>query len=96
MIQQELFFDGADYVHERDFKRLRKQLNAVFQLMKDGQWRTLNEIADATNYPHASVSACLRDLRKERWGAYIVDREYLGNGLYTYRVIVPKDIKDEL
>jgi len=93
MIQQELFFDGADYNHARDFKRLAKQLNAVFQLMKDGEWRTLNEIASTTNYPHASVSACLRDLRKERFGAYTVDRKYLGNGLYAYRVIVPKEEK---
>jgi hypothetical protein len=93
MIQQELFFDGAVYNHERDFKRLYKQLKVVFDLMKDGQWRTLNEICELTNQAHASVSARLRDLRKERFGAYTVERQYLGNGLYTYRVIVPKEEK---
>jgi len=35
----------------------------------------------------------MRDLRKERFGAYTVERQYLGNGLYTYRVIVPKEEK---
>ena len=54
--------------------------------MADGQWRTLKEIAAATGAPEASVSARLRDLRNERFGGYAVEREYIGDGLWRYRV----------
>ncbi len=79
-------FDGADYVDGRDRPRLRGQILRVSSLMSDERWRTLQEIADATGDPHASVSAQLRHLRKARFGGYHVDREHIGAGLYRYRV----------
>jgi hypothetical protein len=42
-----------------DQARLTKQLERVFDLMRDGRWRTLQEIADATGDPHASIRAQL-------------------------------------
>jgi len=86
MIQQELIFDGKTIVPERDNARLSGQCMDVFNLMRDGEWRTLEDIASATNHPQASVSARLRDFRKERFGGHVVERRYLSNGLFQYRL----------
>lgn len=79
-------FNGPEYVPDRDNARLDSQLDRVRRLMLDGQWRTLQEIADRTGDPAASVSAQLRHLRKERFGSFVVDRRHVGGGLYEYRV----------
>lgn len=88
MTQSELIFDGETYKHDRDSVRLSRQLYAVLELMKDGKWRTLPEIAAKTNNPEASISARLRDLRKLRFGAHTVEREYVTKGLFRYRLIL--------
>jgi len=62
------------------------QLAKVRSLMLDGQWRSLIEIAAATESPQASVSARLRDLRKAKFGGYTVERRVLARGLFEYRV----------
>ena len=80
-------FDGSDYVRERDDVRLKGQLLRVWELMSDGKWRTLGEIARATGDPESSVSAQLRHLRKERFGAHTIEKEYKDFGLYAYRLI---------
>lgn len=79
-------FNGADYRETRDGSRLRGQLARVYTLMIDGEWRTLQQIADSTGDPHSSVSAQLRHLRKPRFGGHTVERRYIENGLYEYRV----------
>jgi len=79
-------FNGADYEPERDDARLKGQILRVFDLMKDGAWRTLDEIAKETGDPPASISAQLRHLRKPRFGGHTVERRYCGRGLYKYRV----------
>jgi hypothetical protein len=63
-----------------------EQLAKVRDLMLDGQWRSLIEIAAATDAPQASISARLRDLRKVKFGSYTVERRLLTPGLYEYRV----------
>jgi hypothetical protein len=82
-------FDGATLEPERDGARLGQQLVAVSDLMRDGAWRTLAQISDATNCPEASVSARLRDLRKPKFGGFRVEREYVERGLFRYRVLTP-------
>lgn len=67
-------FDGATYDKAQDAARLGKQLERVLRLMSDGHWRTLREIEDLLGYPQASVSARLRDLRKQKFGAWDVAR----------------------
>ena len=62
----------------------RAQLERVFSLMSDGKPRTLAEISLATGDPQASVSARLRDLRKEKFGGYVVTRTYIADGIFTY------------
>ncbi len=79
-------FDGATYDHARDAGRLQAQLDRVRLLMADGQWRTLQAIAEAVGAPEASVSSRLRDCRKKRFGAHIVERRYLHEGLFEYRL----------
>lgn len=77
-------FGGVTYAPERDRKRLRKQLQKTFDLMKDGVYRTPPEMEQALGYPWASISARLRDFRKPKFGLHTVDRVYVGNGLWAY------------
>ena len=91
MEQLNVRFNGSDYDSQRDDARLTGQLLRIWEYMKDSKWRTLSEISQATGDPQASISAQLRHLRKPRFGAHIVEKEYLGNGLYQYKVI-PNDL----
>ena len=79
-------FNGSDYVPQRDDTRLTAQLLRVKNFIKDGAWYTLNTIAEATGDPAPSVSAQLRHLRKERFGAHTIEKKYIGGGLYLYRM----------
>lgn len=83
-------FNGSDYESEKDNVRLTGQIERVYNLMIDGQWRTLNEIETATGDPAASISAQLRHLRKERFGSHTVEKRARGereHGLFEYRLI---------
>jgi hypothetical protein len=84
---QTAHFNGSDYVPDRDDGRLSGQLLRIWELMKDSQWRTLSEISEITGDPPASISAQLRHLRKERFGSHTIEKTYLGNGLYNYRLL---------
>lgn len=84
----EVKFDGSDYSPKEDDARLSGQILRVFNLMKDGKPRTLDQISGRTGDPQASISAQLRHLRKARFGGHNVERQHLGDGLYSYRLIV--------
>ena len=60
--------------------------------MQDRRWRTLAAIAAESHAPHASVSAQLRHLRKARFGSFVVEKRYAGNGLFEYRVLPPAPV----
>jgi hypothetical protein len=79
-------FGGATYDPAQDHKRLSGQLLRVYMLMRDSRWRTLAQIKAEVGGSEASVSARLRDLRKDDYGAFVVDRERIDGGLYTYRL----------
>lgn len=84
-------FDGDTYDPKHDQVRLTGQILRIYLLMADGQWRTLNDICRSTHDPHASVSARLRDFRKDRFGKHTVNRRHLGDrqhGLWEYQLIV--------
>jgi len=87
-------FDGVDYQHDRDFSRLKNQGERVYRFVQNGEWTTLREISAATGAPEASVSAHLRDLRKPKFGGHIVEKQYVGSGIYQYRVIFADVTKD--
>jgi len=73
--QAELDFSGATYDPELDRERLGAQARKVWDVMEDGTWRTLDELQDATGIrSHASLSARLRDFRKEAFGRHTVTR----------------------
>ena len=94
-------FSGSSYEARLDGERLSRQLDRVRGLMLlygpgsssvQVQWLTLGEISQALGpgNPEASVSARLRDLRKEGFGGYRVERRRRGEGkrgLFEYRVL---------
>lgn len=84
-------FDGKTFVPERDADRLKSQLNDVYWLMRDGAWRTLQQISDATGAPMQSASARLRDCRKVKFLGGIVERRFISKGLFEYRLIENKE-----
>ena len=79
-------FGGVTYSPALDGKRLNGQLQRVFELMKDGQWHSLYEIANQVGGSEAGVSARLRDLRKSKFGGHTVDHRRVNGGLWEYRV----------
>ena len=84
-------FSGPDYDPDLDQARLTGQIRRVFDLMRDGEWRTLDEIHAVTRDPQASISAQLRHLRKQRFGSHVVAKRRRGDpksGLFEYRLEV--------
>jgi hypothetical protein len=81
-------FAGDDYSHDLDHARLKTQIGRIHLVMSDGVWRTVDEIHAITSDPQASILAQLGHLRKERFGAYLVEKRQRGEsrGLYEYRV----------
>ena len=82
-------FDGSDIVPEVDQPRLSGQLLKLFNLMKDGKFRTLSEIQRLTGIGQASASAQLRNLRKDRFGGHTVLKQRRGDdndGLFEYQL----------
>lgn len=88
-------FHGSDYDPAIDDGRLSGQIGRVYEVMKDGKWRTLDElqfaIADRfrVHDPHASLSAQLRHLRRPRWGNHTIEkrRRDTDSGLFEYRLV---------
>lgn len=79
-------FDGETYDAARDGARLGRQLAAVLDMMRDGRWHTLAELSQACEGSEPSVSARIRDIRKAKFGAYAIEREYIANGIWRYRL----------
>ena len=77
-------FDGETYDPPKDHKRLTKQLERVQQAVSDGRWYTLSELSSITGDPEGSISARLRDLRKEKFGAFDIRKQRRGNQ-FAYR-----------
>ncbi len=88
MTQEALQFDGSTIDATLDNERLGAQLKRVWELMRDGRWRSLREISQQTGDPESSISARLRDWRKPRNGPHTVERRRISGGLYEYRLLV--------
>ena len=85
-------FDGDAYVPELDKPRLITQLQKVYTILSDGRWRTLFELEEAMGYTcsQTSASAFIRDLRKQKWGGFTVERRRRGppkQGVFEYRLV---------
>lgn len=82
-------FDGQTYQREHDHSRLAGQMLRVYQCMRRHGWVTLDEIARITGDNVASISARLRDLRKEKFGSHTIERRPRGErkrGYFEYRL----------
>ena len=80
---------GRTYSPVDDYDRLNRQARDVWDAMRDMAWHTLPELSGLTGHPEASVSARLRDFRKDQFGGHEVQRERVpnGNGLHRYRLV---------
>lgn len=90
-------FDGDTYEPSVDRERLGDQARAVYDVMIDGEWRTLFELVNAcasrrVRASESSVSARLRDFRKEKFGGHIVNRrrrQSARSGTFEYQLLDP-------
>lgn len=83
-------FDGETYNEERDQIRLGKQLQKVFDCLSEerGGWLTIPEISQVTGIvAHQSISARIRDLRKDKFGGHNVEHRNIGGGTWEYRMV---------
>jgi hypothetical protein len=82
-------FHGETYEAGKDYTRLRNLADRVFDVMSDGQWHTIDGVQKLTGGSHGGTAARIRDLRKEKFGAHIVERRRVAghNGLHEYRLI---------
>ena len=91
-------FDGETYDPEYDRKRLGRQLQAVFDLMQDGAWRTLEEIQgilerSGIRAMTTNLSARMRDFRKPEYGKHESNkrrRRPACAGIYEYQLVIRK------
>ena len=84
--------DGTTFEPKRDTARLNAQARRVYNAMSSGEWLSLYDIRRLicvnTGFkdPEASISARIRDLRKEKFGGFTVERRYIRKGLWEYRL----------
>jgi len=81
-------FGGATYDPARDRERLSEQQRAVIDVMKDGRWYTIPQVAEAIGAPPESINAIgarIRDIRKIYNRKDAVERRHVSGGLWQYR-----------
>lgn len=92
-LQADLRFDGQTYDPQADQARLSRQLQGVKDALWSGQWMTFADIkATGVQGTESGISARIRDLRKERFGAFKVERRARGDretGLFEYQLCRP-------
>jgi len=79
-------FSQPTYEPEKDKERLANALKAIHQVMSDGGWWTVEELADKIgNRNHSSISAQIRNLRKL---GFVVERRNRNGirGLSEYKI----------
>jgi len=91
MIQRKLNlydFDGDDYQQDRDQVRLSNSLDKIRDFMEGKPPMTVEEVMQGTGLKSVtSVSANIRNLRKEQHGSRVVERSYVSDGLYKYQLL---------
>lgn len=70
-----------------DRKRIGRQLAAVRDLMLDGRWRTVQEIARVVPGAETALSARVRDLKNVLGLKTASRRVRPGSGLWEFRVV---------
>ena len=82
-------FDGETYRPDFDYSRLGRQLSLVWDYMEDSRWHYPEELEDALDERWASISARVRDFRKQKWGEHLVITQRRKGGLFRY-MLVPR------
>ena len=84
-------FSGSDYDKDLDFPRLKGQMLRIYACLLPGEWWTLREIEEETGDPQASISAQIRNLRKEKFGSHVVERRrnFFSAGTWEYQINDP-------
>jgi hypothetical protein len=89
-----LAIHGATYSGKQDKERLTRHLLAVFELMKDGQYRTTAEVASEVDCLETTAHARIRQLRSighqvpKRW----IKGEDGASGHFEYALIVNRSL----
>jgi ribosomal protein S25 len=60
----------------------------VYDVMSNGKWITIETLADRTGMTGSGASACMRNLRMEKFGSFIVERQHVKGTLYKYRLVL--------
>ena len=94
-VAQKVPFQGDDYDRTRDAGRLGAQLQRVYDVMKDGRWRSHQEIVEILMWggkPREKEASIARQVRylKDIPGCLVL-RQFCGNGLYRYSLSTPED-----
>src|SRR5262245_41773488 len=87
-------FDGETYDPALDRHRMTTQLGRVFERLTDGRWYHLETLMAFAQGSESGISARIRDLRKAKFGGWIVQRvrdpdESPKSGLWIYRLRNP-------
>lgn len=83
-------FDSGVELTAADYERLTKQIDRVHAVLALGQWMTVEQIKIrirdwfSVTDPENSISAQCRNLRKQKFGGYQIERRRVGN-VYEYR-----------
>lgn len=81
-------FDGVTY-QDKDYTRLSGQLLRVFEVMKDGRWYGASQLCELANVSPLSITARIRDLRKDRFGKHAIETKRANDtGLFLYRLVL--------
>lgn len=79
-------------VKHASFDTFNAQARRVWNQTVNRGWFTLETIAAETYDPVQSISARLRDFRKEKFGSHIVNRRRVDSGLFEYQVLPNKAV----
>ena len=94
-VETKVPFQGDDYVRARDGKRLGEQLQRVYDVMKDGRWRSHQEIVEILMWggkPREKEASIARQVRYLRdLPGHCVLRRFEGGGLYRYSLSTPDE-----
>lgn len=75
-------------IKESYHSRMNSRMLSVLTLISDGEWRSLKQISEAVAYPSLTgLSACIRSLRKPEYGGHVIEKRFISESLYEYRLV---------
>ena len=76
---------GKGIIREQDIPALKKGVQQIYDIMKDGQWHTIPELRERINQEGAD-----RRMRELRQAGFTVEKRRVGESrLWQYRLDVP-------